>query len=396
MADRYHLEVLDTEYCSDELLHIFSRAHMTYINQIFGDETIREIIKEVYKKRGKLVIHPSGPEFENSVHHVYYYDSEEEPDEPVFDREGASRENLLAATSPRNNGASPGHNVALAPSPRESAAAAQNAVAPRQNMAVLPPSPRHNLSVLRAPRLRNLPPLPPSPRNNVSVSPRNNLSVVPPLPPRAAAATPHSAAPSAAGTPRASATPRAANALLSNNNIVRNVLNTMVTKVEANAEEEDEDEEIFSSKICSVEQGYQDLAVDVNDTLCQSYSLMVMLDIDFDSTPSVLATREQKYSKHQSMINMYRTILSNRKFKIEFGRIVRDPDNLELWEDTVDDAHEFFIIEEFKTPAAIMDKINHVLDVWERWGWQFFVGDGTCEKVKAEGGKRRTRRKNRR
>jgi hypothetical protein len=377
MDGPYHLEVLDIEYCSDSLLEIFSRAHMTYINQIFGDETIRGIIQEVYKKRGKLVIHPSGPEFENSVHHVYYYDSEEEPDEPVFDREGASRENLLAATSPRNNG---GHNVALAPSPRQNAVARQNVAvlppSPRGNVAVLPPSPRQNVAV--APRLRNLPPLPPSPRNNLSVSPRNNVSVLPPLPPRN-------------GTPRA-----AENAMKSNNNVVRNVLNNMVTKVAANAEdEEEEDEDGYTSKICSVEQGYQDLDVDINDTLCQSYSLMTMLDIEFDSRRSAEASREQKYSKHLSMINMYRKILGNRKFRVEFGKIVRDPDNLELWEDTVDDAHEFFIIREFRTPAAIIDKIMVVLDIWERWGWQFFVGDGTCEKLKKDGGKRKTRRRNR-
>ncbi len=324
---------------------------MTYINQIFGDETIREIIKEVYGKGGQLVIEPSGPEFEHSVHHVYYYDSDEEPDMPVFDRENANAEQLLAATSPRNNAA------VLPPSPRS-------------GFPVLPPSPRSSVS--GPPHLRNLPVLPPSPRNNLSASPRNNVSVVPPLPAHGVAQ----------------------NALISNNNVVRNVLNGMVTQVAANAEEE-EDEDGYTSKICSAEQGYQNLAVDINDTLCQSYSLMTMLDVEFDATPSAEASREQKYNKQLSMINMYRTILTNRKFVREFGKIIRDSDNEELWEDTVDEENIFFIIRTYRTPAVIIDKIRKVLDIWQRWGWQFFVGDGKCEKVKKDGGKRKTRRRNR-
>jgi len=171
----------------------------------------------------------------------------------------------------------------------------------------------------------------------------------------------------------------------------------MVTKVAANAEaEEEEDEEVYSSKVCSAEQGYQDLAVDINDNLCQSYSLMTMLDIDFDSTPSAIASREQKHNKQVSMVNMYRKILANRKFLREFGKIIRDSDNEELWEDTVDEENIFFIIRTYRTPALVIEKIKKVLDIWERWGWQFFVGDGTCEKVKTDGGKRKTRRRNRR
>ena len=37
--------------CSEINLEIFSKEHYTYINQIFGDETIREIIKEMYTPR---------------------------------------------------------------------------------------------------------------------------------------------------------------------------------------------------------------------------------------------------------------------------------------------------------------------------------------------------------
>ena len=67
----YTLDILKGTTCSDENLKIFSRAHMSYINQIFGDQTVREIIQEVWAKSGKLVLKPSGPGFENSFHHMF-------------------------------------------------------------------------------------------------------------------------------------------------------------------------------------------------------------------------------------------------------------------------------------------------------------------------------------
>jgi hypothetical protein len=175
-------------------------------------------------------------------------------------------------------------------------------------------------------------------------------------------------------------------------------MGNMVNKVAANNKQSNASSETtdwgeYTSKVCSVEYGYQDLEVDVNDTLCQSYSLMAYLDVDFDGTPSKEATREQKYNKHLSMIKMYRMILANKAFVREFNKIVKDPDNEELWEDTVDEGQEFFMIEKYKRPAVLISKIKKVLEIWERWGWQYFVGDGTCEKKNSVGGARRTRRR---
>ena len=296
---QYHLEALDGKYCNNKLLEIFSRAHMSYINQIFGDETIRNIIKTVYKKRGKLVVLPSGPNFENSIHHVYYYDSDEEVEVPEFTENG-----------------------------------------------------RINNKPISPPKIKDL--------------------------------------------TGGSAAPGHHNILKSNSNVVKNVLGNLVNQVEAKAEEEKIYWDNYSSKVCSVNIGYQDIDVDINDTLCQSYSLMTLLDIDFDTTPSKNASSGQKFKKHLAMINMYRKIISNRGFLREFNKIIQDRDNLRLWEDSVDDKHIFYIIEEFKKPAVIVSKIKQVLQVWEKWGWHYFVGDGNCEKLKQDGGrKRKTLRKSR-
>ena len=286
----YGLEVLDKQYCNDKLLEIFSRAHMTYINQIFGDETIRQIITEVFPRDGKLVVVPSGPNFGNTVHHIYYYDADEKVNTPVF--------------SNNNN------NNATVVSPRV-------------------PTPRVHTPLL----------------NTATVGGSNALTRLPPLP----------------------MSPRSAASVNDNDDFV-------------------------TSKMCSIDYGFQDLSVDVNDTLCQSYSLMAYLSIDFDSTPSANATREQKFEKQRSMVNMYRMILNTPAFVKEFNAIVRARANKELWQDSVDEENEFFINERYKGKGKpVIDNIKLVLDIWERWGWQFFVGDGTCEKRKRNGGMRNSR-----
>jgi len=176
-------------------------------------------------------------------------------------------------------------------------------------------------------------------------------------------------------------------------------MGSLVNRVEADVAEENAENnnsDLFTSKVCSVDYGYQNLSVDTNDTLCQSYSLMVYLDIPFDSTASKIATREQKFEKQRSMINMYRMILGTPAFVKEINAITRDKDNRRLWQDTVDDQNEFYINEHYKGKGKpVIDNIKFVLEIWERWGWQFFVGDGTCEKQKRDGGRRLTRRRGR-
>ena len=323
----YGLEILDKQYCNNRLLEIFSRAHMTYINQIFGDETIRQIITEIFPHGGKLVILPSGPAFGNSVHHVFYHDPDEEVIMPVFDNDAPA-----AAAAPANAAAAPA-NAAAAPA-RANMSGGANAVA-------------HANAVARA---------------------------------------------------------NAAAAPASNNNVVRSVLGDLVNRVANNNNDADSGQNnnypglnIYSSKVCSAEYGYQDLAADTNDTLCQSYSLMAYLDIPFDSTPSKVATRQQKFEKQRSMVNMYRMILGTPAFIKEINAIARDKANRQLWRDTVNDEDEFFVNERYKGKGKpVVDNIKFVLDIWERWGWQFFVGDGTCEKQKKDGGSRRSRSKRQR
>jgi hypothetical protein len=130
-------------------------------------------------------------------------------------------------------------------------------------------------------------------------------------------------------------------------------------------------------KICSVELGYQDLNVDINDTLCQSYSLLTYFGFPFDTTKSAVATTIMKYNKQLTMIEMYRYILANKDFVKAFSDEIVFEDNNKLWTDTTG-TKPFYIIEKYKKAAPIIKNIHNVLNMWELYGWSYFVlgGDG--------------------
>ena len=56
--------------CSAEKLLAFSKRHYTYINQIFGDATVRQIIEEEYPTTWQFKEAKAGPEFGNSFQHT--------------------------------------------------------------------------------------------------------------------------------------------------------------------------------------------------------------------------------------------------------------------------------------------------------------------------------------
>lgn len=59
-----------TSGCSKEKLEEFSKKHFTYINQIFGDATVREIIEEEYPTTYQFAVEETGADFDFSFHHT--------------------------------------------------------------------------------------------------------------------------------------------------------------------------------------------------------------------------------------------------------------------------------------------------------------------------------------
>ena len=57
--------------CTNKNLKEFSFEHYTYINQIFGDQSVREIITEVFpNKKYEMSVEPGVGEFVDSHHHT--------------------------------------------------------------------------------------------------------------------------------------------------------------------------------------------------------------------------------------------------------------------------------------------------------------------------------------
>ena len=138
--------------------------------------------------------------------------------------------------------------------------------------------------------------------------------------------------------------------------------------------------------ICSGIQGYQNLSINKNDTLCQSYSLLNYFSIPINP--------DQK-QRQLDMISMYRNILSNKKFLKKIDQIIDHPDNSRLWIDTTVERDNDYILMD---KEHILEKINNTLNVWEQYGYWYFIGDGKCPNTKKRkrviGGKTKQQRTN--
>jgi hypothetical protein len=126
--------------------------------------------------------------------------------------------------------------------------------------------------------------------------------------------------------------------------------------------------------LCSVDEGYQDIYKNKNDTLCQTYSLMNYFDIDIP---------DDKKERQMEMIKMYRDILNGTldnfdaiDFKDILNReILSVKANKQLWRNFV--TNRGFISMNKKT---FFDNISKTLDEWEDYGYWFFIGKGNCPK----------------
>lgn len=122
-------------------------------------------------------------------------------------------------------------------------------------------------------------------------------------------------------------------------------------------------------RICSVDDRYQDQNVNVNDTLCQSYSLLTYFGIPINP--------DQK-QRQMDMIDMYRKILSSKKFVKNLDDIIHNENgNDKLWIDYTKVEEEYVVMNK----RVILQKIYDVLDKWQRYGFYYFIGKGKCPRV---------------
>ena len=130
-------------------------------------------------------------------------------------------------------------------------------------------------------------------------------------------------------------------------------------------------------KWCSVDEKYQDMDINIHDTLCQSYTLL-----KYRNKSIVKGQKEDKQKQRQmTMVKMYREILDNSDFLNELDSVIHK-DNKTLWRDYLKEkyqpknnkANQYIKMDK----KYIIQRIISALDCWERYGYNFFIGDGMC------------------
>ena len=118
--------------------------------------------------------------------------------------------------------------------------------------------------------------------------------------------------------------------------------------------------------VCSVEDGFQDTSKNVNDTLCQSYSLLTYFDMKIS---------KYRKKRQMDMIKMYRTILAEPDFVMFLDKdIIRHKKNKKLWKNFTKKKEENLVMD----IQYILINIKDVLDRWENYGYHYFIGKGKC------------------
>ena len=133
----------------------------------------------------------------------------------------------------------------------------------------------------------------------------------------------------------------------------------------------------INPQICSVKMGIQNMSVNINDTLCQSYSLLLYLR-EFPEFSHLSITRGDSIGNQMNMIQMYRILLQDSRFT----------DFLKDYISTYDVTWINYTLESepllkplysgVKSPKLIQ-KLNQVLDEWQDYGYNFFIGDPKTE-----------------
>ena len=134
--------------------------------------------------------------------------------------------------------------------------------------------------------------------------------------------------------------------------------------------------------VCSGVDGVQDLNKNVNDTLCQSYSLMNFFEIPIQLSEEKGKLKQIYHETNQmAMVKMYRDLLNGNienyegiDFKeILTNEILSDPRNKKLWRDFSTSRGNVNM-----KPEVLFKNIEDTLDEWEAFGYWFFIGKGEC------------------
>ena len=139
-----------------------------------------------------------------------------------------------------------------------------------------------------------------------------------------------------------------------------------------------------------MDKSHQNMKINKNDTLCQSYTLLKYLGKPLDKIFAKKLNRTEKtLLVHDEMIKMYSEIIANEKFIEEFNKV--------NFYGSVDSSGKKMFRNYSKTyekdskkyqkgePVAlnlhnhqIIEQIKDVLQKWHNYGYFYFIGTGKC------------------
>lgn len=131
---------------------------------------------------------------------------------------------------------------------------------------------------------------------------------------------------------------------------------------------------------CSVEEDIQNLNINKNDTLCQSYSLMKF----FHEHLGEGCESEIQKKRQMTMIKMYKKLLNNSLIIQSLSEFYHDknPDWKDYTKYNCRTGKYPNLYERGKDVYYLIRQIHNVLDYWESDGFNYFIGNGTCPKQK--------------
>jgi hypothetical protein len=121
--------------------------------------------------------------------------------------------------------------------------------------------------------------------------------------------------------------------------------------------------------ICSSNSGVQNTNKNINDSLCQSYSLLTYFGLPIGNNRRLRQNR---------MIEMYRMLLGDSEFMNIVNRdILKNPANKKIWTNYAD-PHPHSKNTTFVNMSRphLVKNIRKTLDDWEEYGYMYFIGTG--------------------
>jgi hypothetical protein len=143
-------------------------------------------------------------------------------------------------------------------------------------------------------------------------------------------------------------------------------------------------------RLCSAEQGVQNIDINNNDMLCQSYALLNYFNVPLDKLkPAINEIENAKitWTNQMKMIDLYDQLLADPRFitaltdffkDINRGVLIKDPWISYQYHITGANQGKEPKLKIINVEKDLIKPIKTVLEQWRAYGYWFFIGEGVC------------------